>query len=131
MRQIRFLVIFLVCINLPVARLWAESKPKAVIEWKEMTFDFGEIPFEKPIQADFTFTNPGMIPLIISDVRTSCGCTVADYPKKPVGSGSSGTITVTFDAKSPGYFAKTITVFSNTEEGMTQLYIKGVVVKER
>ncbi len=109
--------------------LTANSNPKAVIEWEEMSYDFGEIPFNKPIQVDFSFKNPGMIPLIISEVKTSCGCTVADFPKQPVNSGASGIVSVTFDAKSPGYFSKTVTVYSNSQEGLTKLYIKGVVVK--
>ena len=109
--------------------LSATSDPKAVIEWEEMSYDFGEIPINKPIQVNFSFKNPGMIPLIISDVKTSCGCTVADFPKYPVNSGKTGTISVTFDAKSEGHFAKTVTVYSNSQDGITKLYIKGVVVK--
>jgi hypothetical protein len=109
--------------------LSAISNPKATIKWEKLSYDFGEIPYNKPIQVNFSFKNPGMIPLIISDVKTSCGCTVADFPKQPITSGASGTISVTFDAKSPGYQSKTVTVYSNSQEGMTELYIKGVVVK--
>lgn len=107
----------------------ATTKPKAAIEWEEMSYDFGEIPIDNPIQVDFSFTNPGMVPLVIKEVKTSCGCTVANYPRQPINSGVKGTISVTFDAKSPGYFSKTVTVYSNSQEGVTMLYIKGVVVK--
>jgi hypothetical protein len=101
----------------------------AVIAWDSVSVDFGRVPLNKPITAEFTFKNTGMIPLIITDVKSSCGCTVADYPKQPIPSGGKGKITATFDAKLSGYFNKTITVYSNTEDGMTELYIKGEVVK--
>jgi hypothetical protein len=105
------------------------ANPKAVIEWISTSIDFGEIPFDKPVAVEFSFKNPGMIPLLISDVKPSCGCTVADFPRQPITSGSVGIIKVTFDAKTEGYFSKTITVYSNTSEGMTELFIKGIVVK--
>lgn len=129
MRKSVLLVALLILGAIGCGTLLANSNPKAVIEWKEMTYDFGEIPFNEPIQVDFSFTNPGMIPLIISDVKTSCGCTVADFPKQPINSGGTGTISVTFDAKSVGHFAKTVTVYSNSQEGITKLFIKGIVVK--
>jgi hypothetical protein len=103
--------------------------PAAMIEWKETSIDMGDIPFDKPVTVEFVFKNPGMLPLIISDVKSSCGCTVPDFPKQPIISGAEGKIKVTYDAKTEGYFSKTITVYSNTDGGLTQLFIKGVVVK--
>lgn len=129
MRKLILISILLVVFAAENQILSANTKPKATIEWDEMSYDFGEIPFNEPIQVDFSFKNPGMVPLIISEVKTSCGCTVADFPKQPISSGAKGTITVTFDAKSPGYFSKTVTVYSNSQEGLTELFIKGVVVK--
>ena len=129
MRSLLIIFSLIVAGSLEYGTMSAYSNPKAVIEWEVMSYDFGEIPINKPIQVDFSFSNPGMIPLIITDVQTSCGCTVADYPKQPVNSGTSGIISVTFDAKSPGYFSKTVTVYSNSQEGLTKLYIKGIVVK--
>jgi hypothetical protein len=129
MKKLIVLSILIVAFATEAGQVSANTTPKATIEWDEMSYDFGDIPFNEPIQVDFSFSNPGMVPLIISDVKTSCGCTVADFPKQPVGSGAKGTITVTFDAKSPGYFSKTVTVYSNSQEGLTKLYIKGVVVK--
>jgi hypothetical protein len=104
-------------------------EPNAVIEWQNTSVDFGKIPANKPVSAGFTFKNPGMIPLIITEVKSSCGCTVADYTKQPVPSGGQGKITATYDAKLSGYFSKTISVYSNTDVGVTELYIKGEVVK--
>jgi hypothetical protein len=105
------------------------SQSTASIEWKETSIDMGDIPLKKAAKIEFTFKNPGMIPVIIREVKPSCGCTIADFPKQPILSGSEGKITVTYDADVSGYFSKTISVYSNTEEGVTELYIKGTVVK--
>ena len=107
----------------------AGTNPTADIKWQMTSIDFGDVPFDVPVTAEFVFTNPGMMPVIISDVKPSCGCTVADFPKKPIISGTEGRISVTFDAKTPGYFSKTVTVYANIEGGMINLYIKGTVVK--
>jgi hypothetical protein len=129
MKKNLFLTVTLLFCFIEIPRLYSSVNPSAMIEWKETSINFGDIQFDKPITVEFTFKNPGMMPLIISDVRSSCGCTVADYPKQPIVSGSEGRIKVTYDAKTEGYFSKTITVYSNTDGGLTQLYIKGVVVK--
>jgi hypothetical protein len=107
--------------------LFSFMAPKAAIEWQFTEYDFGEIAKNKPVSIDFVFKNPGLVPLIIQDVKTSCGCTVPDYPKQPIAGGKSGKITVTFDAKDSGYFSKTITVTTNTEQATNLLYIKGEV----
>jgi len=113
--------------SISIFTLLAFSAPKAAIEWEFTEYDFGKIEKSKPVTIDFVFKNPGMIPLIIQDVKTSCGCTVPEYPKQPIAPGSSGKITVTYDAKDSGYFSKTITVITNTEQNTNLLYIKGEV----
>lgn len=121
------LILFMSCVFSFSA--YSVLNPTASIKWNETTMDFGEIPINEPIVVEFKFNNPGMLPLIISNVKPSCGCTVADYPKQPISSGGEGIISVTFDAKTSGYFSKTITVHSNIEGGITNLFIKGEVVK--
>ena len=101
--------------------------PKAAIEWSFTEHDFGNIERQKPATIEFTFKNPGMIPLVVTDVKTSCGCTVPEYPKEPIPPGGEGKIVVTYDAKASGYFNKTITVMTNTTDGVSLLYIKGEV----
>ena len=107
--------------------LFAFAVPKAAIEWEFTEYNFGKIKKDKPVVIDFIFKNPGMIPLVVQDVKSSCGCTVPDYPKQPIPPGGSGKITVTYDAKDSGYFSKTITVSTNTEQNTNLLYIKGEV----
>jgi hypothetical protein len=104
------------------------SKPVSGMTWTSTTIDFGKIEQGKPVSAEFEFKNTTMVPLIISSVRPTCGCTVADYPKEPVQPGKSGKIAVTFNAASGGAFSKTIIVTSNATEGNTALVIKGEVV---
>lgn len=107
------------------------AQTAAPIEWKETSVDLGKTPINKPVTVEFSFKNPGMMPLIITDVKPSCGCTVADYPKKPIGSGQEGKITVTYDAKISGFYSKTISVYSNSEDKVTELYIKGEIVYDK
>src|SRR6476659_7210491 len=97
--------------------------------WKNEEIDLGKIPQGKPVTVKFEFTNKGKEAVIISNVSTSCGCTVADYSKKPIGVNEKSTITATYNAAGLGAFTKAVTVsFANNETKV--LNIKGTVVKE-
>ncbi len=102
---------------------------KAEFKFEKETHDFGKIPARKPASVDFKFTNTGDEPLVISNVESTCGCTVPKFTTAPVNKGSSGVITVTFDAavEQPG-FSKAITIHSNAKTPVKVLYIKGEVV---
>lgn len=91
------------------------------------THDFGTIPQGKPVTHEFSFTNVGTEPIIISEVKTSCGCSVAEYTKTPVKAGEKGIIKVTFNAAAKGPFTKNLTVRSNTKTPVKILYINGEV----
>lgn len=99
----------------------------ASISFKSEKYDFGTIPFKKEASYSFTFTNPGKTMLIINDVKTSCGCTVPDWSKKPIKPGDSGEITIKYDAAFPGVFHKTVEVFYNGAGSPDSLEIKGEV----
>jgi hypothetical protein len=107
------------------------AKPASGIEWTSTTIDFGKIEQGKPVSAEFEFKNPTMVPLLISSVRPTCGCTIADYPKEPILPGKSGKIAVTYNAAAGGAFTKAIVVTSNATEGNTSLIIKGEVVPKK
>ena len=107
------------------------AKPSSGILWTETTLDFGKIEQGKPLNAEFEFKNPSMVPLIISSVRPTCGCTIADYPKEPVQPGKTGKISVTFNAASSGFFQKSIVVTTNATEGNVSLIIKGEVIAKK
>lgn len=61
---------------------------------------------ENPVTATFKITNKGDKPLVISNVTTSCGCTVADWTKEPIAPGKTGSVSSTFDAKAIGRFRR-------------------------
>jgi len=73
----------------------------------------------------FKFSNPGNTPLIVYNVKTSCGCTVPEWTKVPVKPGKSGEIRITYETSQPGFFNKTITVFYNGKDSPQTLTIKG------
>lgn len=100
----------------------------AKFAWKETTHDFGKIAQGKPATADFKFKNVGDVPLVISNVQGSCGCTVTDYTKEAVAPGKEGVVKATYNAARTGVFSKTVTVTANVEGGTEVLTIKGEVV---
>ena len=111
----------------PVTKLTAES---AAFKWTVTAFDFGKIKVGVPVSHEFSFINAGSVPLVISSVQASCGCTVTSYSKDPIEPGAKGFVKATYNAAKVGQFTKTVTVNANTEEGLVHLTIKGEVVEE-
>lgn len=101
----------------------------AKIEFEKDFHDFGKITQGERVTFAFKFKNSGKSVLLISDVSTSCGCTISDYPKKPVMPGESGQIAVRFDSEGKrGQQNKTVTVFANTQPNSTMLHIQAMVM---
>lgn len=102
--------------------------PKTSLQFAEMSHDFGDIEQNTTNEKVFTFTNTGEEPLIISDAKGSCGCTVPDYPRQPIAPGETGEIRVEYR---PGTQAnkqtKTVTITANTEPATTVLRISANV----
>jgi len=105
------------------------AQGNAIIEFKETVYDFGTFSeSEGFVSHTFTFTNKGNAPLVVNDVKPSCGCTSPEWTMNPVAPGKSGTIKVTYNASGRPYqFEKTITVKSNSKDGNVILTIKGIV----
>ncbi|TZF84500.1 DUF1573 domain-containing protein [Pedobacter sp. BS3] len=108
-----------------------QTDNKAEFKFESETHDFGKIPQGKPVTVDFTFTNVGQEPLIISSVEPTCGCTVAKFTNTPVKKGETGTITLTFNAAVASPFTKAVTVKSNAKTPVKVLYIKGEVIANK
>jgi hypothetical protein len=89
--------------------------------------DFGSIVFGANGKVDFIFTNMGKKPLVITDVKSSCGCTVPVWSKEPVAPGQKGSINVGYDTKIGGVFNKTVVVYSNANNSPVRLEIRGKV----
>jgi|SRR4051794_6637857 len=100
----------------------------AKIQFKTDTIDYGTIEKGANGLRVFEFTNTGDAPLIISNVSSSCGCTVPSWTKEPVMPKASGKIEVKYDTNRVSPIRKTITVISNADTPTVALKIKGDVV---
>lgn len=104
---------------------------QAEIEFKKTTIDAGEIAYGFDETWTFTLTNTGDEPLVISRVKTSCGCTTSSKPDGPIAPGQSEEIVVKYDTKRVGPIRKSITIYSNAAETPTlALHIKGRVLPQ-
>ena len=101
----------------------------AKIEFKAETIDYGTIEKGADGVRIFEFTNTGEAPLIISKVKSSCGCTVPSWPKEPIAPGATAEIQVKYDTNRVNPIRKTITVTSNAQRPTIALKIKGLVVE--
>lgn len=106
---------------------------QAVLTFVTTEHDFGKInEADGRVSYVFEFTNEGMEPLVLSNVRASCGCTTPTWTKTPVEPGQKGNITVTYNPNGrPGRFQKTVTITSNATEPTKKLYIKGEVIPKQ
>jgi len=105
----------------------ANAQNGAEIVFESEVHDYGTIDFAGDGTYAFKFTNTGKEPLVITDAKGSCGCTVPKWPKEPVMKGQSNYINVSYDTKRPGPFTKTVTITSNAGSGSKVLTIKGNV----
>ena len=103
------------------------AQETAKIEFKSETIDYGEIERGSDGVRVFEFTNTGDAPLIITDAKSSCGCTVPNPPKDPIAPGEKGELLVKFNGSGQNQVTKTITVTANTAKGSEILRIKAFV----
>ncbi|WP_248723710.1 DUF1573 domain-containing protein [Seonamhaeicola sp. ML3] len=100
----------------------------AKIKFETETIDYGTIEKGSDGVRVFEFTNTGDAPLVITDVKSSCGCTIPSKPKEPILPGKTGEIKVKYDTNRVNPIRKTITVISNADTPTVALKIKGLVV---
>lgn len=102
--------------------------PTTNIEFAETRHDYGMIEQGDKVSHVFTFTNTGNEPLVLSNVKPSCGCTTPSWTKEPIAPGTTGEIHVEFDSKGKsGKQTKTVTVTANTDPAKTVLTISGEI----
>ncbi len=106
----------------------AQTDTKPEFKFAEEKHDFGKIPQGTPVTTNFEFTNIGEEPLILTEVKPTCGCTIADYTKTPVKKGDKGIIKITYNAAVAAPFNKTIIVTSNAKTPQKYLNIIGEVI---
>ena len=104
------------------------SSAQAKISFKNETVDYGKIEKGSDGVRVFEFTNTGDAELVITNVKSSCGCTVPKKPEEPIAPGASGSIEVKYDTNRVGPIRKTVTVYSNADEPIKALKIKGEVL---
>ena len=100
-----------------------------IFQFEEDVIDYGDIAENSDGNRVFKFTNVGKTPLIISQVKGSCGCTVPTKPEEPIMPGEMGEIKVKYATNRIGAFSKTVTITSNASEETKVLRIKGRVLK--
>ncbi|MFT6921883.1 MAG: hypothetical protein ACJA1C_000881 [Crocinitomicaceae bacterium] len=105
-----------------------EVKNGAQLEFEKDVHDYGTVENGGDGTCTFEFTNTGNAPLIISNAKGSCGCTVPSWPKEPIAPGATSKITVKYDTKRPGAINKSVTITSNAVNEPTKVIrIKGNV----
>lgn len=106
-----------------------EVQNGAKISFTKETHDYGTVKNGGDGTCTFEFKNTGNAPLILSDAKGSCGCTVPTWPKEPIAPGAKGVISVKYDTKRPGAINKSVTITSNAVNEPTKtIRIKGTVL---
>ncbi|MFN4853596.1 MAG: DUF1573 domain-containing protein [Bacteroidota bacterium] len=118
-------------VNNPASAEGGTSGALPVMSFSEETHDFGEIHQGEKVTHRFAFTNIGKADLIIGNARGSCGCTVPDYPKKPIAPGEKSEIEVSFNSSGKhGLQTKTISIVTNCKPSTKIITIKANVLIE-
>ena len=100
----------------------------AKMTFTDVNYYFGSVAQGAIVEHSFSFVNTGKVPLIITDARATCGCTVPSYPETPIAPGESGVIDVRFDtANKSGQQNKPVTLLANTYPNTTEIRLIGNV----
>lgn len=105
------------------------------LSFEQTVFNFGDITEGEIIQNVVTFTNTGEEPLVITNARGTCGCTIPKWPKDPIMPGETAELLVQFDSKNKGHIegklnSKRVTITANTDPVNSYVTIKGKVFKQ-
>lgn len=118
----------LFCLGLTGNLFAQEVESGAKIEFEKEVHDYGSIQQDADGNCEFVFTNTGDQPLILSNVKGSCQCTVPSWPKEPIAPGKSAVIKVKYNTKNVGPINKSVTITSNAVNEPTKVIrIKGNV----
>ncbi len=109
-----------------------DSSLAAQFSFDQTIHEFEEVQEGEVVTHVFKFTNVGQSPLLISEARSTCGCTVPEWPKDPIDVNESGEIKVRFKtAGKPGFQDKPISIYANTLPGKTVVRLRGNVKGEK
>lgn len=110
-----------------VAQQERKVKANAEMAFEKLSHDYGSIVYAANGGYDFKFKNNSQKPIVVTNVKSSCGCTVPSWPKEPIQPGESGKITVKYNTKLAGTFNKSIQVFSTADNSPVKLSVRGKV----
>ncbi len=122
-------------LNIVLIGILAAAQPVSIenlnqvkIEFETEIIDYGTIEQHANGIREFKFKNVGNAPLIISEAKKSCGCTIPTWPKEPIKPGQSSSIKVKYATERVGIINKSVTLISNAERASIVLRIKGKVI---
>lgn len=107
-----------------------KASTQAEITFTEMEHDYGEVVKGGDGMCEFVYKNTGKAPLMLTNVRSSCGCTIPSWSKEPLMPGKTAKIQVKYNTNNVGTINKSITVESNASNGRVILKIKGKVINK-
>lgn len=123
------IAMFFITLSSLFAQETAKSDKLGVFTFENEVIDYGTIEQKADGVRVFKFTNTGEAPIVITNAKGSCGCTVPTYSKNVIAPNETGEIEVKYDTNRIGKFTKTITLTSNASEPTKVLRIKGEVLK--
>lgn len=111
------------------AYIFSNAQEIKITNYENNTVDYGNVNKGSNGKRIIKIQNVGDKPLIISNINTSCGCTVPQWTTEPIAPGKKGEITVTYNTSNVGRFSRTITISSNDEKKPNlSVRIEGVVL---
>ena len=109
----------------------AQSIVFPTLSFDKTEYDFGQIMNGTPVETVFAYTNTGNSPLVVTNIKSTCGCTVPqNWSKEPLMPGASSQFTVKFNGKGANKVSKTITLTTNTEKGNEQVRISAFITPD-
>lgn len=110
----------------------ADIRPGPRITFKEDKYEFGDIHQGDQVEHTFEFENTGTSPLILTNVHSTCGCTIPKWPREPIPPGQKSKITVKFNsAGKMGKVNKVVKIVSNAVDPLNQVTISTVILPKK
>jgi hypothetical protein len=100
----------------PVLLAQKDGGPAPEFSAAKMEVNYGDVSFKGDGNREFTFKNSGQAPLLISNARGTCGCTVPEWPKEPIRPGETGVLRIKYDTSRPGPIDKSVIITTNEVE---------------
>lgn len=129
MKRFMTLCLSVVMLQILFAGGQAVTQQKRGLEFEKTVHDYGKIKRKSDGVCKFKFKNVDTVPVIISNVKASCGCTTPIWPKGPIAPGDSAEVEVGYNTKFVGPFTKSITVSTSASQTIL-LTLKGEVLKK-